>query len=617
MGSGGPTRKLTTILAADVAGFTRLTGADEEATVTALRAHRLELIDALIAAYDGRIANTAGDSLLVEFPSVVGALRCAHEIQAGMAERNSGLPKNRRIEFRIGINVGDVIEQDGDLLGDGVNLVARLEELAEPGGICLSRAVRDQVHGRSDIDLEDLGEVELKNVTRPVRVFRVRTGKRFLLPRGAARRLRRTVLVVVAAIAIGVLAVGTVWMRPWQEPAGRSLSSLAARTSIAVLPFENLSGEADRDYLSDGITNDLITDLSKFDDLFVIASNSVSVYKNDPVDVQQVGRDLGVSYVLEGSVQRQGERIRINAQLIDADTGNHLWAERYDDESSDIFALQDKIARRIIRSLAVRLSDVEEERAFAKPTRNLQAYDYYLRGRALIEKSLRRENFEARDMFRRAIELDADFSSAYAGLGWTYIMPVLYGWTGQPQRALEQAHGFARTALSKSDTDVDGRRLLARVYVTRRQHDLALIETERMIASNPNDPRGHIEQGQVLFWMGRPEGSALALETARRFDPRMGPEAYWHLAAAYYLMADYPKAVAILERNIERRQDNVMDHIVLAAAYAQSGQVSGAQRAAAAVRRLDPFFSSADFGQLLSDRADAERFIDGLQKAGL
>jgi TolB-like protein/class 3 adenylate cyclase/Tfp pilus assembly protein PilF len=607
-------------VAADVAGFSRLIGVDEEGTLAALRAHRLELIDPKILEHGGRIANTAGDSLLIEFPSAVGALRCAIEVQAAMAERNADIPRDQKIDFRIGINVGDVVDQDGDLLGDGVNVAARLEARAEPGGICLSRTVRDQVRDRVNVVLEDLGDVELKNIARPVRVFRVPTGSTTVpVPptAGLRRRMGRRAAIASVAILLASIAGGVLWFEPWNTHTDRPMSSLSAKTSIAILPFENISRDPGQDYLTDGITNDLITDLSKFNNLFVIASNSVFVYKDNPVDIQQVGRDLGVRYVLEGSVQRHGDRLRINAQLIDAGTGRHLWAERYDEDSADVFELQDKINRRIIRSLAVRLSDAEEDRAFSKPTQSLEAYDYVLRGRALLRKSSRQENFQARELFRQATKLDPDYGAAHAGIGWTYMYPLLYGWTGQPQRALQEAHRFAKTAISKSEDDVEGHKLLARVYLTRHQHDLALVETERIIASNPNDAEGHIEQGYVLFWLGRVNGSILALETALRFDPNMGAEAYWYLAAAHYLKGNFEQAITIAERNLERRDDFVIDYLVLAAAYARSGQQIRAQRAADSVRRLDPFFDASKFGLLFSERVDAERFIDGFRKAGL
>ncbi len=614
------TRRLTTIVAADVASYSRLMGADEEGTLAELRAHRNELIDPKIAEYGGRIVNTAGDSILIEFPSVIEALRCTIDVQSAMAERNRDTPEDRRIVFRVGINVGDVMEQDGDLLGDGVNIAARLEGLAEPGGICLSRTVRDQVRDRMEIALEDMGEVEVKNIARPVRAFRVLTEPGTFAE--AARRakpaqwLKRGVAVgVVVLILAGAGALA--WLQPWQSGTARLTSSLSAKTSIAVLPFSNLSRDPEQEYFSDGITNDLITDLSKFHDLFVIASNSVFTYKGKAVKVQDVGRELGVKYVLEGSVQRHGERIRINAQLIDASAGQHLWADRYDEAVTDLFDLQDRITKRIVRTLAIKLTEIEQERAFSKPTRNLEAYDYLLQGRALIKRSMRKENFQARELFRQTIELDPGYASAYAGLGWTYIYPLLYGWTGQPQEALNRAQHFAQQALLLSESNVDGHKLLSRVYITRQQYDLALIEAERVIATNPNDAEGHIEQGNVLLWSGRIDGAILALKTASRFDPNMNPEAFWYLAVAYYLKQEYADAVTVLKRNVGRRLDNVFDYAVLAGSYAQLERPDEARRATETVRRLDPFFAVDDFGSLFSNPTHAAHLIDGLRKAGL
>jgi len=544
---------------------------------------------------------------------VVEAVRAGVEIQRGMAERNADAPEDQRIVFRIGINQGDVIIDGDDIYGDGVNVAARLQERATPGGICISDRVYGDIRGKIDVGFDDLGDQELKNIPEPVRVYRVLTGPD--AGSGTLRKASRRKFLARAAMAAALVvavAGGLLWQQPWApDPTIR----LSAKPSIAVLPFVNLSADAEDEYFSDGITTDIITDLSKFRDLFVIARNSVFAYKDRVVTVDEVSRDLGVRYILEGSVQKQGERVRINVQLIDSTNGQNLWAERYDEPVADVFDLQEKITRHIVRALAVKLTEIEQRRAFARPTRSLEAYDYVLRGRALIRLSARKENFKARELFRRAIELDPNYASAYAGFGWTYIYPILYGWTGSPNKELDQAEELARKALTLSVSNIDGHKLLTRVYITRLQYDLALVESERVIAINPNDPEGHIEQGNVLLWSGLTDGAILALETASHIDPGMNPDAYWYLALAYYLKQRYADAVGVLERNVRRRLDNPFDYAVLAASYAQLGRLAEATHAAETVRRLHPFFSET-FGQFRNP-ADTARIAEGLRKVGL
>ena len=614
------TRRLAAIVAADVAGYSRLTSRDEEAIVSALRAHRRELVDAKIVEYGGRIANTAGDSLLVEFPSVVDALRCSLDIQRGMAGRNAGIDDDARIEFRIGINLGDVIQEDGDLLGDGVNVAARLEGLAEPGGICLSRAARDQVRDRMDVAFEDLGEVKVKHIERPVRVFRVAgaQGREKRPPPSPARTATGRRLVALAAAAIALAGLGTaasIHLTDQGSPLFGSAS--AARASIAVLPFANLSDDPEQDYFSDGFTTDLITELSKFRDLFVISSNTAFTYRDGPASVREVGGDLGVRYALEGSIRRLGDRIRINVQLTDTETGQSLWAERYDEPVDNLFDLQDQITLQIVRTLAVRLTRLEQDRALATSTRNLEAYDYVLRGLHLQRRSTRADNIEARQMFERAIELDPDYAHALVGLGDTQVEDVLFGWSEMPQQALARAHELALGALS-IDQDFDrAHGLLASVHLIRRQYEQALVESERAIALNPNDPDNYADQGATLVWSGHPEGAVRALETAHRFDPMMGARPLTHLGVAYYLTGRYDEAVAALERAIGINPEFAYGHTILAATHGMRGDREPGLRAAAAVLRLDPFFSTETFGRLFRDPGHAERLVEGLRKAGL
>ena len=613
-------RRLAAIFSADMVGYSRLMEADERGTIARQKAHRAELIDPKIAEHHGRIVKTTGDGLLVEFASVVDAVECAMLIQQAMVAREEGVAEDRLIQYRIGINLGDIVIEGDDIFGDGVNIAARLESLAEPGGVCISRATRDQIRDKLEYPLDDLGEIEVKNIVRPVRVFRVLSD-----PNAVAKFARRTMAtrwlkrLVATAVAILIMAGGVaiVWLQPWKSEANYPASSLSANASIAVLPFSNRSRDPGQEYLSDGITNDLITDLSKFGDLFVIASSSVFTYKGKAVKMQEVSRDLGVRYVVEGSVQKLGERIRINVQLIDATSGKHLWADRYDEAATDLFDLQDRITKHIVRTLAVKITNIEEKRVFAKPTRDLKAYDYVLRGWRLLSIQKREENFEARNMFRNAIARDQGYASAYAGLGRTFQEAVRYGWTGSPQAAMARAYELAQKGIAIDNDNVAAHRLAAAVYLTRRQHDLALVETERAIALNPNDPANHALQGAVLLYFGRPDGAILSYETALRFDPLMGPSWLTGLGLAYYLKDRYEDAAKVLKRGLAINPDFLYGQTVLAAVYGQWGRREKATRAAQDVRRLNPFFSTDDIGGLFREPADKARFADGLRKAGL
>jgi adenylate cyclase len=613
-------RRLAAILAADVVGYSRLIGADETGTLARLKTLRREFIDPTIAEHRGRIVKLMGDGALVEFASVVDAVECAVTIQRGMAGRNEDVSEHQRIEFRIGINLGDVVVEGDDIYGDGVNVAARLEGLAHPGGICLARSARDQVRDKLDLILDDLGEVEVKNIARPVRAFRVLTDPDSGSATPSTVRIKvpvRQIALIAGAILLMGLGGVAVWQWSWAPATVSQSSPLSASSSIAVLPFANLSDDPDQEYFSDGVTEDIITDLSKFHDLLVVASNSTFAYKDKPASVDQIGRDLGVRYVLEGSVQRSERRVRINVQLIDATSGRHLWAERYDESIDDIFDLQDRITEYIVQSLAVRLTDIELDRVEAKPTSNLEAYDYVLKGRALASNLTRADNFEAREMFRRALDLDPSYAPAYAGLGFTHFHAVLYGWAVSPNQDLELAFKLAQASLDLDKSDVAAHRLLGRIYLLRKQYDLAAVELERAIALNPNNASSYEDQGLVLVWSSRPEGATLAFETALRLDPNMGAEGLFHLGLAYYLLGRYEGAILHLERSIGRNPDFVLTYVALAAAYGQKGNRADGSRAAAAIRRLDPFFSVDDFGGLFRDPADAARVTAGLRMAGL
>jgi adenylate cyclase len=408
-------RKLSAILAVDVAGYSRLVGADEEGTLARLKALRRVLVDPKIDEHRGRIVKTTGDGILAQFASVVDALRCAVEIQRGMTKQNAEMPEDRRIEVRMGINVGDIIIDGDDIYGDGVNIAARLEGLSEPGGICVSLSVRDQVRDKLDLVFDDAGEHQLKNIAWPIRVYRVRL-------RGGAAALRPALV-------------------------------LPDRPSIAVLPFENMSGDAEQDYFADGMVEEIITALSRMRWLFVIARNSSFTYKGRAVDVKQVGRELGVRYVLEGSVRKAGSRVRITGQLIDTSTGAHLWAERFDGGMEDIFVLQDQVTASVVGAIGPKLEQAEIERAKRKPTASLDAYDYYLRGMACFHQWTREANSEALSHFHQAIELDPNFASAYGLAARCYATRKAGGWVTDRARDIAEAERLARRAVELGKDD--------------------------------------------------------------------------------------------------------------------------------------------------------------------
>jgi adenylate cyclase len=392
---------------------------------------------------------------------------------------------------------------------------------------------------------------------------------------------------------------------------------LPGKASIAVLPFKNLGGDPEQEYFSDGITNDIITDLSKFRQLFVIASNTIFTYKGKPVRVKDVGRDLGVRYVLEGSVQKAGKQVRINAQLIDATTGHHLWAERYERDLTDVFVLQDEIVQTIVTKLALQIDEAERIRAIRKVTESLEAYDYVLRGFDYLRAATRPENSKARQMFERAIELDPRYASAYVALGRSYYESASYGWTEFPNQALQRAHDLAQTALSLEESNGSAHTLLGEVYVRLRQYDLAASELRRAIELNPNDARSYNTLGSVMLYSGRTDNAIKSLEAALRFDPRRGPGYYMELALAYYLKRRYQDSVRTLEKGLSRRPDFVGYHMALAAAYAQLGRSEDAANSAATVLRLHPFFEVDSYGSVFRNPKDRAAIIEGLRKAGL
>jgi adenylate cyclase len=553
-------RKLTAILSADVKGYSRLMGDDDVATVRTITAYR-EVITTLTQHHHGRVVDSPGDNVLAEFASVVDAVQCAVEIQQVLKARNAQLPEDRRMAFRIGINLGDVIEEEGRLYGDGVNIAARLEGLADPGGICISGTVYEHIRNKLTLWNEYLGEHSVKNIAEPVRVYRVAMGPEAAAEAGREKRAgpggwRWAVLAVVAAlvVAAGAWAVWNLILRA--SPSPPEVVSEPAPTlgfpdkpSIAVLPFDNMSGDSEQEYFSDGITEDLITDLSKVSGLFVIARNSAFVYKWQAVDVAEVGQELGVRYVVEGSVRKANGRVRITAQLIDAATGGHVWADRYDRDLEDIFAVQDEVVGKIVTALAVELTEDEQENLVQDVTDDLEAYDYEKRGWWYKHQLTSEDNDQARRMFERAIELDPQLASAYAGLGFTHYEAWSQGWSQDPG-SLDRAYEMAQKAIALDDSYAGAHALLGWVYLWRNQHDLAIAQHEMAIALNPNEADHYGDLAQVLIFAGRPAEAVEWVEKAMQLRPRYPVQYPFTLGFAYLFLERYDEAIAALQEAI-------------------------------------------------------------------
>ena len=574
-------RKLTAILSADVKGYSRLMGEDEVATIQTLTAYR-EKMTTLIQQYGGRVVDAPGDNLLAEFSSVVDAVQCAVEIQEELGAKNVQLSDHRRMEFRIGINLGDVIVEGERIYGDGVNIAARVEGLAEGGGICISGSVYDDVENKLALRFEYLGEQAVKNIKKPVRVYRVRMEPSAALP-----------------------AVG----RPLELP---------DKPSIAVLPFVNMSDDPKQEYFSDGITEDLITDLSKISGLFVIARNSVFIYKGRSVKVEEVGRELGVRYLLEGSVRKAGDRLRITAQLVDAIKGYHLWAERYDRELRDIFALQDEVAQKIVAALAVTLTEDEQKRLVHRETENLEAFDYYLRGEEYKNRFTKEANIQARQMFERAIDLDPRFALAYTELALTYVDDWCMGWSEDPQ-SLERGLECAQRAIALDDLLPRAHRTLGHIYLWKKRHEEAIAAVEKAIALDPNDADGYAELGRILTFAGRPQEADEQVKTAMRLNPHFPVWYLYALGQVHALTGRYEEAIEVLKRALIRNPDFLPTHILLAFIYGERGRKEEARAEVAEIRRISPHYSLEVVRETVpfKDRAMLEGALEALRRAGL
>ena len=624
---GGRNRKLVAILHADVAGFSRLMGVDEVGTHRVLGELR-RAVDPLIASDGGRIVGTAGDSFLADFSSVVEALNCAIEIQLASRTINDPIPPDRRLELRIGVNLGDVIVDGGDIFGDGVNIAARLQALAQPGTVCISHTVYEQVRNKLDLDYHPLGSHRVKNIAEPVRAYAVGVSA---VP-GRTGKQRR--LLAAAAAACGLVAAGLVTWTLYTG-AGRDLLGLAApkpvevaglaaphrlagRPSVAVLPFKNLSTDAAQDFFSAGITEDVITALGRFSNLLVVAKSASFQLKDRNLSPAEIGRLLDVRYLLEGSVRRAGDRLRVSVELTEAATGRNVWSEAYDAEVKDIFDVQQDIARRVVGAAAVKLTRFERDRALAKPTESLAAYEHVLRGREHFSRATRDSNAEAQDMFQRAIDLDPNYAAAYAELGLSFIEAVASGWTEFIADDLARAETLAQKALSLDSASTTAYRLLAEVHLARRRFDLALGQIDRALEFNPSDAESFSMRGNILVWAGRAAEALPWLEGALRLD-NANARATFLLSTAYYFLDRYSASVEAMDHALAGglgRNTQVTGRSVLAAAYAQLDRRTDAERERSAAMRMAPLLDAERFASQFGTQTAHDHMLEGLKKAG-
>jgi len=629
-------RKLSAILSADVKGYSRLMGTDEEATLRTLQEYK-EVMASSIQHHRGRIVGTAGDSILAEFASVVDAVQCAVEIQQVLRAKNALLPEDRRMEFRIGINLGDVIEEGDTIYGDGVNIAVRLESMAEAGGICISESAYQQIKNKVPLRYDYLGEHEVKNIAEPVRVYRAQvepesaSSKLGKEKKPIGKKLSKAALAIVAVVVIaGLVALYQFVLRPSHtkmEVASKEKMALPLPDvpSIAVLPFVNMSKDPDQEFLCDGMTEAIITALSKVPGLFVIARNSTFTYKGKQVKVKQVSEELGVRYVLEGSLQRSGDRVRITAQLIDALTGNHLWAESYDRDLKDIFALQDEITLKVLTGVRVKLAGGEvsrPEKFGEKYYKGKQGLDCYLKLQRAFYYYTRlniADNNLGRRLVEEAIAMCPENPIGYMQLGWVYYFDYVVGNTKSPRETLEKGIELAQKALAMDDSIADAHGLLCRLYACKGEYDKALPEGERAVALNPSGWSVLTNYGNSLMYAGRPEEAIPLLQKVIRLNP-FGPAfIYSNLGSALRMTGRFEESVSAFKKAIQVAPDTVAFHSGLAATYIMMGREKEARAEAAEVLRLNPKFSVDSWAKTAAykDQSQKDELINGLRKAGL
>jgi adenylate cyclase len=625
-------RKLIAILSADVEGYSLLMRDDEESTIRTLTSYR-KAITNLIQLYRGRLVDATGDNLLAEFVSVVDTVNCAVEIQRELSERNAELSEDRKMRFRIGINLGDVIEEGNRIYGDGVNIAARMEGLAEGGGVCISGTVYDAIENKIGLEYEYLGEQEVKNIPKPIRAYRVLSypgaaAHRVIKAKKAVSKSWRNVAVIVAALLVSgfVLAILNFYLHPTPPVEVASVKKMSFplpdKPSIAVLPFDNLSGDASQDYFSDGITESIITALSNISNLFVIARNSTFTYKGKPVKVQQVAEELGVRYVLEGSVQKSGDRVRVTTQLNDAIKGHHLWAEQYDRKFGEIFALQDDITDHVAMALEVKLIEGEQARIRRGKTDNPRAYEYFLRGIEVGRRFTKEDIAQARKLFEKAVEIDPNYAHAWQEIGRMHYRDARFGWTDTPDQSLVLAEKLAKKTLAINDSDAFAYGTLSLVYMARRQHEKAISYGEKALTLSPNFADLHAAIALPFLYSGRPYEAAELVKKAMRLSPFYPG---WYLPVlghAYRLTGQYKEAIDALESWRTRANPrSELPYVMLALTYVEAGRGEEAGVAVAEILKRKPKASIEGYARSkffpYKNPAEINRALESLRKAGL
>jgi len=633
-------RKTAAILSANAEGFSRLMGEDEAATLQTLKAHR-QMMCSLVEKNQGRVVDSSGGSLLAEFVSVVDALECAVEIQKELKGRNEELPKERRMPFRIGIHLGDVIEEEGKLYGDGVQVAAMLESMADGGGICVSRSAHDQVKNKLDVGYQSLGGHSVENISEPIQVYRV------VLEPGAAGKMIGKIWYrmkrwqrwqkVAATIAVATFQVFLgLAVKNYLDPAvstpgifsfftEKTALPLPDKPSIAVLSFENMTGDPKQEYFTDGFTEQIITSLSKISSLFVIARNSSFTYKGKPVKVRKVGRELGVRYVLEGSIQKSGDRVRINAQLIDAISEEHVWAEHYDRDMKDIFSLQDEIIFKILTALQVNLTHGEEARVWAKGTKNLEAYLNLMQVREILLQGNVAGNARARQLIEETIALDPKYALAYMYMGTTHLQDFLYNMmalnktTKSPKESMAQAIEWMQKALAMDDTLAEAHARLGHLYLLSLRHEESIVEVDKAMAMDPNSAVVHYYACIIYRIAGKPAEAIPMCKKAIRLEP-FAPGAYHaNLGMAFFQNGtDCEEAVKACEKALKLAPEGMMIHIWATTVFSECGREKEARKTAKELLRINPKFSVEAYTKKIpQNQKDKDRIAEALRKAGL
>ncbi len=583
MTQDGPKRKLAAILSADVKGYSLLMADDETFTIRTLKEYR-GIMSNCIEQHNGRVVDSPGDNLLAEFSSVVDAVECAVEIQKQLKKENKRLVEDKRLEFRIGVNIGDVIQDEDRIYGSGVNVAARIEGIADPGGICISRNAYDHVKDKLELEFEHLGEHEVKNIKEPIRVYKV------LLDSDSS-----------ATTSVKV---------PLEPP---------DKPSIAVLPFDNMSGDPSQEYFGDGLTEQIISGLCKVSDLFVIARNSSFAYKGKSIGVKQIAKELGVKYILEGSVQKAGDRVRITVQLIDATTDYHMWSESYDRDLSDVFALQDEITLKLMRKMQTKLTFGEQARLWEGGTTNIQALDRHMRGNDCFFRYNEKDNKQAQLFYKEAINIDKFYAMPYVMLGSVHFSDLFLGWSKSPIQSLEEAEKNVEKALALNDSLDLAHSLLGWIYLLKRQHDEAIREGERAIELNPNGSEAHALLAFILSLSDKTKLAIKLLRRALRLNPIPPPHYYNFMAMAYRIDEQYEKAIESAEKGLSGNPDQLMPYLTMAASYISLDRTEEAHKAVKEVLRIDPNFSIESLAKTVpyKNQETADRYFETLRKAGL